>query len=249
MHRVVTIMLILATPMIPGAADSSYAFTDLHNEISAEEPATAGSIEQLLAQHPDGDVGLDVLVRRYVNDKSIEETVRGTLLNMLYVEVRESGQMDAATTAAVVDFARSADSYFIVSTASKMLEASGTDVPLSMRIKQAEFQWILLDVVGLLSLAVGAAAGLYVLVLVALPGRKSRLRGAQRATGFALWLLLSALFIGAILLSVLHSLGHNSMPAPDKALPYYAATLAISISQLILAIALRRSSHLIQQAL
>ena len=35
MHRVVTILLILATPMITGAADSSSAFTDLRNQMSA----------------------------------------------------------------------------------------------------------------------------------------------------------------------------------------------------------------------
>ena len=159
---------------------------------------------------------------------------------MLFVEVRESGQMDAATTAAVINFARSTDSYYIVTTASKILAASGTDVPWSIRIKQQEFQWILLDIVGLLALTVGVAAGLYVLVLVALPGRMSRLRGAQRATGFALWLILSALFIGAVLFSILHSIGHSSMPQPDRALPYYAATLVISIFLFILAIALRR---------
>ena len=121
-----------------------------------------------------------------------------------------------------------------------MLEASGTEVPWSIRIEQQEFQWGVLRWVGLPSLALGVAAGLYVLVLLALPGRKSRLRGAQRATGFALWLLLSALFIGAVLLSLLHSIGHNSMPRPDKALPYYVATLVIASFLSILATALRR---------
>ncbi len=208
-------------------------------ELVNRSPRYADQIVEAL-QHLHGDVGLDFLVRRYANDESIEETFRGTLLSMLHVEVRESGQMNAETTAAIIDFARSADSYIIVSTASKILEASGTNVPWSIRIKQQEFQWILLNVVGLLSLAVGVAAGLYVLVLVALPGRMSRLRGAQRATGFILWLILSALFIGAVLLSLLHSLGHSSIPPPDRAFPYYAASLVTSICLLILAIALRR---------
>ena len=198
-----------------------------------------GNIVRTL-QHLHGDVGLDFLVRRYANDESIDKSFRGTLLSMLYVEVRESGQLDAETTAAVADFARSTDSYFSVSTASKMLEASGTEVPWSIHIKQREFQWGLLGWVGLLSLVVGAAAGLYVLVLIALPGRASGLRGAQRATGLALWLILGALFIGAALLSLLHSIGHDSVPPPDQALPYYAATLVISIFLLILAIALHR---------
>lgn len=148
--------------------------------------------------------------------------------------------MDAETTAAVADFGRSADSSFSVSIASQILRASGEAVPWSIRIKQKRFQRRLLSSLGLLSLAVGIAAGLYSLVLVALPGRKSRLRGAQRATGFALWLILSALFAGAVLLSLLHSVGHNSPPPPDLALPYYAATLVIAIFLLILAIALHR---------
>jgi len=191
-------------------------------------------------QHLHGDVGLDVLVRRYANNQSIEETVRRALLNMFYAEVRESRQMDAATTAAVADFGRTADSSFSINVASKILETSGMAIPWSIRIRQDDFQWQLLSWLGLLSLAVGAAAGLYALVLVALPRRKSGLRGAHRAIGFALWLILSALFAGAALAALLHSIGHNSAPPPDRALPYYAATLAISIVLLMLAVGLRR---------
>lgn len=105
---------------------------------------------------------------------------------------------------------------------------------------QKEFLWQVMSWVGLLSLVIGLAAGLYVMVLLALPGRISRLRRPLRATGFAVWLILSVLFIGAVLLSLLHSIGHNSTPSPDKALPYYVATFVISGFLAILATSLRR---------
>jgi len=208
-------------------------------ELVNRTPRHAGQIIKAL-QHLHGDVGLDFLVRHYASDKSIDESFRATLLNMLYVEVRESGQMDPETTAAVADFARSADGYFSTSIASRILEASGTNVPWSIRVRQEEFQWGLLMWVGLLSLAVGAAAALYLLVLVALPGRMSGLRGTQRVAGIILWLLLIVGFVGATGLSLLHSIGHDWVPPPDQAFPYYAATLAIAIVLLIVAIVLHR---------
>lgn len=243
MHRVITVVLLLATPMICGAADSSdMPFAEQEArilELLDLTPRDTGHVVEAL-QHLHGDVDVAFLVRRYVSDRSIDENLRGTLLNMLHVEVLESAQMDAETTAAIADFARSTDSYYHVSTVSQMLEASGTTVPWSIRIRQSEFQWRVLSWMGLPSLAVGFATGLYVLVLVALPGRKSRLSSKQRAVGFGLWLLLSALFISAVLASLLHSIGHNWMPRPDKALPFYVATLVVASFLAMLAISLRR---------
>jgi len=229
--------------MISGGADSSdIPFAEREAKILELLDLTTRDTGHVVAalQHLHGDVDVAFLVRRYVSDQSIDESFRGSLLDMLHVEVLESAQMDAETTAAVADFARSTDSYYYVSTASQMLEASGTNVPWSIRIRQSEFQWRVLRWVGLVSLAVGFATGLYVLVLVALPGRKSSLNNKQRAVGFGLWLLLSALFISAVLASLLHSIGHNWMPRPDKALPFYVATLVVASFLAMLATSLRR---------
>ena len=212
-------------------------------ELVNRTPRPSGQIIQAL-QHLHGDVDVDFLVRRYANDKSIEETFRATLLNTLYRDVRESGQMDPETTATVADFARSAEYYFSVTVASRLLEAAGRDVPWSIRIRQQEFQWKLLTGIGLLSLTVGAVAALYLLVLVALPGRVSGLRGTQRIAGILLWLVLGAGFVGAASLSLLHSIGHDYVPPPDQAFPYYAATLAIAMVMLIVAIVLYRRRSL-----
>ena len=237
MLGVMTVLLILAT----APEDATFAAREAKIlELVDRTPRPSGQIIQAL-QHLHGDVDVDFLVRRYANDKSIEETFRSTLLNTLYRDVRESGEMDPETTAAVADFARSADNYFSITVASRLLEASGSDVPWSIRIRQQEFQWNLLMGVGLLSLAVGAAAALYLLVLVALPGRVSGLRGTQRVAGSLLWLVLGVGFVGAASLSLLHSIGHDYVPPPDQAFPYYAATLAIAILLLIVAIVLQRA--------
>ncbi|WP_133125907.1 hypothetical protein [Pseudohalioglobus lutimaris] len=206
-------------------------------------PRYAPNIVRAL-QHLHGDVGLEFLVRRYINDESIDESFRLTLLGMLHVEVRDSGRMDPETTASVTDFARSADSGFSVARASSLLEVSGEDVPWSIRIRHPDFQWRGLTFIGSLSLVVGTAVAVYLLVLLSLPGRVSGLGGAQRVTGFLLWLILSALFTGAVVLAMAHSIGHDSMPSPDRAAAYYAATLSIVVVLVILTIVLyrRRSS-------
>ncbi|MBT8079472.1 MAG: hypothetical protein KJO31_12905 [Gammaproteobacteria bacterium] len=202
-------------------------------------PRKPGVIVQAL-QQLHGDVGIDFLVRRYANDDSIEETFRGTLLNMLFMDVHESGRMDAETTATVTEFALTADNYFSTSIAVQLLQATGAEVPWSIRVRQKSFRWSVLSWVGIVALVAGSAAGLYVLVLVALPGRKTGLTGAARASGFVVWLILSLLFVGTAGLALLGSLGHTSTPSPDRAMPYYAAVLAVAIALVVVAIVLHR---------
>ena len=129
-------------------------------ELIDRTPRYSGQIVRVL-QRLHGDADLEFLVRRYANDRSIEETFRGTLLSTLYREVRESGQVGADTAEAVIEFAHSADYYFSITTASRLLEASGRDVPWSIRVRQQGFQWDVLGWIGLLALAVGAIGGLY----------------------------------------------------------------------------------------
>lgn len=205
-------------------------------------------IQILLKLH--GDVPIEALVRRYVNDDEINQGLRNFLLSMLRAEVKDSGPIDAETAAAILEFGRATDSRWNVSLASGILDASGNDIPFSLRIKQNRYQWRLLGWLGVVALAIGITAGLFTLVLVALPGRKSGLRTGQRALGFVLWLLFSAFFVVAVLLSALHSLGHNSAPPALPAVPYYIAALVTSIFLLVLAIVLRRqrANHPPQEA-
>lgn len=187
-----------------------------------------------------GDVDAEFLVRRYVNDTAIEESFRLHLISALYAQVRESHQIDPDTTAAITDFARTTKSYFGISLAGTLLKESGTDVPWSIRIRQKDFRWGVLNGLGFLALLVGVPSGTYLLGLVVISGRKSGMSKTQRALGFLLWLVLSAAFFVAAMLSIVHSIGHNTMPSPDRAAPYYAATMIIAILIPLSAVALQR---------
>ena len=100
--------------------------------------------------------------------------------------------------------------------------------------------WQIVGWSGVLSLVVGLVAGLYVLVMIALPTRMSGIVGKRRAIGFGVWLFLAVLYVAAVGMSLLHSIGHNSAPPLDRALPYYIALIIVAAAQLIYAIKLHR---------
>lgn len=180
-------------------------------------------------QHLHGDVGLDFLVRHYANDESLAEPLRATIVSMLYMEVRDSGELDDETAASVLQLARSADSYTTVDIATRLLRTAGLDVPLSARLREKDLQWKILGWGGIATLVLGLLAGLALLLLVALPRSVTGLDRRQRFSGLGLFLLLGTLFVGACGIALLHSVGHNYTPPPDQAAPYYLAAFALAV--------------------
>ena len=180
-------------------------------------------------QHLHGDVDIAYLVRQYANDYSVDNSFRGSLVGMLLREVSQSGELDQETAEAVIDIGQRGESYFTVSTATRVLEAGNVDVPWSMRIRHRDFQWAVLAWVGIAALAIGSVSSFILLALIVFPGRATGLSGGQRVVALIVWLILAAAFLGAAVLAFALSLGHTSSPPPDKAAPWYVAALIVAV--------------------
>lgn len=191
-------------------------------------------------QHLHDDADLDFLVRHYADNEAVDESLRATLVSMLYSQVRDGGDVAPDTAASVVGLARSADRYSTVDIATRLLRAAGADVPLSVRLREKDVQWTLLGWIGIATLVVGILSGLALLILVALPGRTTGLDRGERLGGFGVFLLLGTLLVGACGVALLHSIGHNYTPPPNQAAPWYFAAFMLAASLVAAGLYLKR---------
>ena len=218
-------------------------FADKEKKILAlvdEVPRPTGTIAEalrVLIGAPD----MQGVVVKYASDERIEETMRASLLGLLYNQMRDGGDIDSRTIAAVEALGRSAENYGTISAASRLLETAGVGIPWQMRVRDKSFQWSALMLTGLGSLVLGGISAVGWLVFVTTPSRVSGRSGGKRFASFGGLLVFVAAYIGCALFALLFSLGHTSTPSPRPAAPFYLGCVIIAITMAVLTIRMYRS--------